>query len=71
MHPWIVVKSNCKKRARLNTLRYVLHKIPYDKKDFSLIGRIDPLLVGRSNIIYEKGETFLMNDYPPSTNGSH
>ncbi len=69
--PWIVVKSNCKKRARLNTLRYVLHKIPYDKKDFSLIGRIDPLLVGRSNTIYEKGETFLMNDYPPSTNGSH
>lgn len=64
--PWIVVKSNCKKRARLNTLRYVLHKIPYDQKDFSLIGRIDPLLVGRSNIIYEKGETFLMNDHAPS-----
>ena len=64
--PWIVVKSNCKKRARLNTLRYVLHKIPYDQKDFSLIGRIDPLLVGRSNIIYEKGETFLMNDNTPS-----
>jgi polyphosphate kinase 2 len=64
--PWIVVKSNCKKRARLNTLRYVLHKIPYDQKDFSLIGRIDPLLVGRSNIIYEKGETFLMNDNAPS-----
>jgi polyphosphate kinase 2 len=59
--PWIVVKSNCKKRARLNALRYVLHKIPYDKKDLSLIGRVDPLLVGRSNIIYEKGESFMVD----------
>ncbi len=58
--PWIVVKSNCKKRARLNAMRYVLHKIPYDKKDIKLIGRIDPLLVGRSNVIYEKGESFLI-----------
>lgn len=58
--PWIVVKSNCKKRARLNAMRYVLHKIPYDKKDIKRIGRIDPLLVGRSNVIYEKGESFLM-----------
>ena len=60
--PWIVVKSNCKKRARLNAMRYVLHKIPYDKKDIKQIGRIDPLLVGRSNLIYEKGESFLIGD---------
>lgn len=60
--PWIVVKSNCKKRARLNAMRYVLHKIPYDKKDIKQIGRIDPLLVGRSNLIYEKGESFLLSD---------
>ncbi len=60
--PWIVVKSNCKKRARLNAMRYVLHKIPYDKKDIKLVGRIDPLLVGRSNVIYEKGETFMIGD---------
>ncbi len=60
--PWIVVKSNCKKRARLNAMRYVLHKVPYDKKDIKLIGRIDPLLVGRSNVIYEKGETFMIGE---------
>jgi len=57
--PWIVVKSNCKKRARLNAMRYVLHKIPYDKKDNAQIGRLDPLLVGRSNLIHESGESFL------------
>lgn len=60
--PWIVVKSNCKKRARLNAMRYVLHKIPYDKKDIKLVGRIDPLLVGRSNVIYEKGENFMLGE---------
>jgi polyphosphate kinase 2 len=53
--PWIVVKSNCKKRARLNAMRYVLQKMPYSK-DFKKIGKMDPLIVGRSNIIYEKGE---------------
>ncbi len=60
--PWIVVKSNCKKRARLNAMRYLLHKIPYDKKDLKRIGKLDPLIVGRSNVIYEKGENLLVND---------
>ncbi len=60
--PWIVVKSNCKKRARLNAMRYVLHKIPYDKKDLKRIGKLDPLIVGRSNVIYEKGENLLINE---------
>lgn len=57
--PWIVVKSDCKKRARLNAMRYVLHSLPYEKKDEKKIGKIDPLLVGRSNVIYEKGERYL------------
>jgi polyphosphate kinase 2 len=26
--PWTVIKSDCKKRARLNAMRYVLHKLP-------------------------------------------
>lgn len=54
--PWIVVKSNCKKRARLNALRYVLHKIDYDGKDSVAIGGIDPLLVGRAGALYELDE---------------
>ena len=60
--PWTVVKSNCKKRARLNAMRYVLNKIPYSNKDAGMIGRVDPLIVGRSNVIYEKGEGYLMED---------
>ena len=51
--PWIVIKSNCKKRARLNAMRYILNKFPYHKKKVKNIGKLDPLIVGRSNIIYE------------------
>jgi polyphosphate kinase 2 len=54
--PWTVVKSDCKKRARLNAMRYVLYKLPYANKDVSRIGLLDPLIVGRANVVYEKGE---------------
>jgi polyphosphate kinase 2 len=54
--PWTVIKSDCKKRARLNAMRYVLHKLPYDKKDTKRIGPLDPLLVGRAHVVYERGE---------------
>ena len=54
--PWTVIKSDCKKRARLNAMRYVLHKLDYTNKDLDRIGPMDPLLVGRANVVYEKGE---------------
>ena len=54
--PWTVIKSDCKKRARLNAMRYVLHKLPYDNKDMARVGPLDPLLVGRANVVYERGE---------------
>ena len=54
--PWTVIKSDCKKRARLNAMRYVLHKLPYDNKDIDAIGPMDPLLVGRAHVVYERGE---------------
>jgi polyphosphate kinase 2 len=54
--PWTVIKSDCKKRARLNAMRYVLHRLPYSSKDTELIGPIDPLLVGRASVVYERGE---------------
>jgi len=54
--PWTVIKSDCKKRARLNAMRYVLHRLPYANKDVEAIGPVDPLLVGRAHIVYERGE---------------
>ncbi|MFO1211988.1 MAG: polyphosphate kinase 2 [Paenacidovorax caeni] len=47
--PWTVVKSDCKKRARLNAMRYVLHKLPYANKSLKAIGRLDTLIVGRAH----------------------
>ncbi|MCZ4317082.1 polyphosphate kinase 2 [Comamonadaceae bacterium G21597-S1] len=54
--PWTVIKSDCKKRARLNAMRYVLHRLPYDNKDLVNIGTLDTLLVGRAHVVYERGE---------------
>jgi len=54
--PWTVIKSNCKKRARLNALRYLLHSFPYKAKDPERIGDVDPLLVGRAHFVHERGE---------------
>ncbi len=54
--PWTVIKSDDKKRARLNALRFLLHSFPYKAKDPERIGTVDPLLVGRAHIVYERGE---------------
>ena len=54
--PWSVVKSDCKKRARLNAMRYILNRLDYDGKDTQRIGPIDPLLVGRAQVVFEQGE---------------
>lgn len=46
--PWIVVKSNDKKRARINAMRHFLDKFDYDDKDRDAVGQADPLIVGRA-----------------------
>jgi polyphosphate kinase 2 (PPK2 family) len=45
--PWITVKSNDKKRARINAMRYFLQRYDYEDKDADVVGRPDPLLVQR------------------------
>ncbi len=54
--PWTVIKSDCKKRARLNAMRYVLHKLPSTSKDMGQVGKLDTLIVGRAHVVYERGE---------------
>ena len=48
--PWTVVKSDCKKRARLNAMRYILHRLNYEKRDLNQVGGVDTLLVGRPGL---------------------
>lgn len=45
--PWTVIKSDCKKRARLNAMRHVLHLLPYANKDTSVVAPPDTLIVSR------------------------
>ena len=49
--PWTVIKSDCKKRARLNAMRYLLHRLPYTQRDLATIGATDPLIVGRPALV--------------------
>src|SRR5262249_39636031 len=44
--PWTVIKSNDKKRARLEAMRSLLAGIDYDDKDPGVVGQPDPLIVG-------------------------
>jgi polyphosphate kinase 2 len=53
--PWTVIKSDCKKRARLNALRYVLHRLPYTQRDLDTVGAVDPLIVGRPSLVTSSG----------------
>jgi polyphosphate kinase len=46
--PWTIVKSDDKKRARLNAMQHFLNLIPYDEKDRSIVTGADPLIVGAS-----------------------
>ncbi len=54
--PWTVVKSNDKKRARINALRHVLHSLDYDNKNTQRMGEVDRLIVGPAATVYEVGE---------------
>jgi polyphosphate kinase 2 len=54
--PWTVVKSNDKRRGRLEAMRHVLSLFDYADKDEELVGAPDPLIVGPAADVYEKGE---------------
>jgi polyphosphate kinase 2 len=46
MSPWIVVRANDQRRARLETIRHVLLAVDYDGRDLKAIGEPDPLIIG-------------------------
>ncbi len=45
--PWITIKSNDKKRARINAMRAFLSQFDYDDKDHAIVAEPDPKLVRR------------------------
>ena len=54
--PWVVVRSDDKKRARLNAMRYVLDQFEYTDKDRKAILPMDKQIIGRAAQIYEPDE---------------
>ena len=54
--PWVVVKSDDKKRARLSCMQYVLRSMEYDEDAERRIPRPDPKLIGPAESLYAKGE---------------
>ncbi|XIF83767.1 polyphosphate kinase 2 [Kutzneria buriramensis] len=54
--PWTVVKSNDKKRARVEAMRHVLSLVDFEDKDHEVIGKPDPNVVGAASTLLEAGE---------------
>ncbi|MGY1618553.1 polyphosphate kinase 2 [Geodermatophilus sp. SYSU D00691] len=56
--PWTVIKSNDKKRARLEAMRYLLCRSEYDGKDERVVGRPDPnIVVAAADVLESDRET--------------
>ncbi|MCB2054739.1 MAG: hypothetical protein KDE35_10910, partial [Geminicoccaceae bacterium] len=64
--PWTIVKSNDKKRARLETMRHFLDMLPYPDKDPKLVHRPDPLIVGSSDHVIGRSEHVLSASLHPN-----
>ena len=48
--PWTIIRSDDKRRARLNAMRFVLHRFDYPHKDNKAIGKIDTAICGGPDI---------------------
>jgi polyphosphate kinase len=51
--PWTVVKSNDKKRARLEAIKHVLSQFDYEGRNDEVIGKADKLLIGGPEVMSE------------------
>jgi len=56
--PWNIVRSNDKKRGRINAIRHVLNVLPYDDKNLDVVVPPDPLIVGTPDTLPDHGETW-------------
>jgi polyphosphate kinase len=62
--PWVVVKSNDKRRGRLEAMRHVLDRFAYDDKDHDTVGTPDPRIVGSPADVYDEDR---LGDHPQPT----
>jgi polyphosphate kinase 2 len=63
--PWTIVKSDCKKRARLNSMQHFLTTLPYTGKDHHVVNGPDPLIVGSGSHVIGRDEHILGKSLHP------
>ena len=57
--PWAIVKSDDKKRARLNCMKHFLSTLDYPGKDLSIATPPDPLIVGGAGHVIHRSDHIL------------
>lgn len=50
--PWTIIRSNDKRRARINAIRHVLSGIDYTGKDKTVVAKADPKIVGSDSTFF-------------------
>ncbi len=63
--PWTVIKSNDKKRARIECMRHFLHQIDYPEKDLSVAVAPDPRIVGTAGQVLKERDEILATALHP------
>jgi len=54
--PWTVIRSDDKRRGRINCMRHFLSQLDYTGRDDDVVTQPDPLIAGSANEIYERDE---------------
>jgi polyphosphate kinase 2 len=64
--PWTVIKSDDKKRARINCMLHFLDSLPYPEKDAKVVAEPDPLIVGKSGDVIGRSNGILGKSTHPN-----
>ena len=59
--PWTIIKSDDKKRARVNAIRFFLNSMSYSNKNLDLALTPDPLIVGHVSELFAHDENFILS----------
>jgi polyphosphate kinase 2 (PPK2 family) len=65
--PWTVIKSNDKKRARLNCMLHFLNSIEYPGKDLDIVTAPDPLIVSTASHVIHRSDHILGTALHPNS----
>ena len=63
--PWTIIKSDDKKRARLNCMQFFLSSIPYPNKNAKVVTGPDPLIVGTTAHVIGRDDHILGKSLRP------